>query len=163
MTYPPEFEKSYERVMPHEGGYVNDPRDPGGETNWGISKRSYPHLNIRELTREDAKAIYFEDFWRSIKPERYADGVQFQMLDFAINSGIGTAIRHLQKAVGVSDDGQWGPHSQGALARMSESDVIMLLIAERIEFMTYRKNWDAAGKGWMRRMAKNLRHGAADS
>jgi lysozyme family protein len=157
------FDIAFERLMGHEGGYVNDPQDPGGETKWGISKRSYPHVDIKNLTRDDAKGIYYRDFWAPIKADQLLDGVAFQLLDFAINSGIGTAVRHLQQAVGAADDGHWGPESQKRLDAMTESDVIMLVIAERLEFMTYLKNWTAHGKGWVRRMAGNLRYGAIDS
>lgn len=83
------FDDAFDRLIGHEGGYVNDPADPGGETQWGISKRSYPHLNIRALTRADAKVIYREDFWYRIHAEMLADGVAFQLFDFAVNSGDG--------------------------------------------------------------------------
>ena len=60
------FEEAFSRLMGHEGGYSNDPLDPGGETNWGISKRSYPNVDITNLTRAEAKVIYREDFWKVI-------------------------------------------------------------------------------------------------
>jgi len=156
------FDDAYDRLMGHEGGYVNDPEDPGGETKWGISKRSYPHLNIKELTRDQAKEIYREDFWKPLN-QNLPDGVLFQAFDFAVNSGISTAIRHLQKAVDVADDGHWGSISQKAALVMTESDLIMKLLGERLEFMTKLKNWPVHGKGWARRIATNLRYGAMDS
>lgn len=161
------FDNVFDRVMGHEDGYVNDPDDPGGETKWGISKRSYPTFNIANLTRDDARMIYEQDFWKRINGsrliERGFDGVSFQLMDFALNSGIETAVRYLQRAVGVADDGHWGPISQAALEKKSESDLIMLLIAERMEFQTKLKNWLSHGKGWTRRNAQNLRYGAQDS
>ncbi len=161
--YPAAFEKATERCLGHEGGYVNNPADPGGETNWGISKRSYPHLNIKELTRDDAKKIYFVDFWTEINADRLPASVAYQLYDFAINSGIETAIRKLQRAIGVADDGYWGPISQGTVDGMTETDLIMLLLAERLDFMSRLKNWPDAGRGWARRIAGNLRYGAADT
>ena len=157
------FDDAFDRLLGHEGGYVNNPEDPGGETNWGISKRSYPHLNIKTLTRDQAKEIYRADFWLRIKADRLPDGVAFQLFDFAINSGIETAVRYLQRAVGVADDGHWGPRSQAAADSTSETDMIMLLNAERLDFMTRLKNWPNASKGWARRISQNLRYGASDS
>lgn len=157
------FDTVFERCMGHEAGYANDPNDPGGETKWGISKRTYPHLDIKALTREQAKEIYRTDFWSRIKADALADGVAYQLFDFAINSGIETAVRYLQRAVGVSDDGHWGSRSQSAADAMSESDLIMRLSAERLDFMTRLSNWPHHGRGWARRIAANLRYGAVDS
>lgn len=157
------FDLAFDRLIGHEGGYVNNPRDPGGETNWGISKRSYPHLNIRKLTREDARAIYRRDFWDRIKGDKLHDGVAFQVFDIAVNSGIETAVRMLQRAVQVADDGIWGPFSQRAADAMSESDTIMRLNAERLEFYSRLSTWPTFGKGWARRVVGNLRYGAVDS
>lgn len=157
------FDIAFDRLLGHEGGYVNNPADPGGETNWGISKRSYPHLNIKDLTREQAKDIYLRDFWNYIHADKLYDGVAFQLLDFAINSGITTAVRYFQRALGVADDGHWGPISQRAANAASETDQIMLLNAERLDFMTRLNNWPNASRGWARRIAGNLRYGAEDS
>ena len=157
------FDIAFDRLMGHEGGYVNDPNDPGGETQWGVSKRSYPDLDIKNLTREQAKAIYRRDFWTRINGDRLHDGVAFQTFDFAVNSGISTAVRYLQRAVGVADDGHWGPISQAAANAMSESDTIMRLNAERLDFYTRLSTWPSFGRGWARRIVGNLRYGAIDS
>ena len=157
------FDQAFTRLLGHEGGYVNDPTDPGGETNWGISKRSYPGLNIKALSKQGAQDIYRRDFWDRIQASKLADGVAFQLFDFAVNSGVETAIRYYQRAVGVADDGHWGPISQAASEKYSESDLIMLISAERLDFMTRLKNWPNASRGWARRIAKNLRYGAQDS
>ena len=157
------FSEAIERILGIEAGYVNNPADPGGETKWGISKRSYPHLDIAALTSEQAIEIYHRDFWQPIEGDRFRDGVAYQLLDFAVNSGIQTALRKLQRVAGVADDGHIGPITRAALADMSESDIIMRLIAERLDFMTHLKNWASAGKGWARRLATDLRYGALDS
>jgi lysozyme family protein len=157
------FDQAFDRVIGHEGGYVNNPADPGGETNWGISKRSYPALDIKSLTRDQAKAIYRRDFWDRVNADRLPDGVAFQIFDFAVNSGIETAVRYLQRALGVADDGHWGRISQAAADAASESDMIMLLSAERLDFMTRLSVWPSFGRGWARRIAGNLRYGAIDS
>lgn len=157
------FDTFFDRLIGHEGGYVNDPNDPGGETNWGISKRSYPNLDIRNLTREQAKEIYRTDFWNRVNADTLPDGVAFQLFDFAINSGIETSIRYFQRALNVADDGFFGPISKEATRTTSETDMIMRLNAERLDFMTRLRNWPNHGKGWARRIAGNLRYGAIDS
>jgi lysozyme family protein len=157
------FDTAIERILSHEGGYVWDNRDPGGETQWGISKRSYPALNIKTLTRAAAKAIYERDFWRPVVETVADDALRFQLLDAAVNHGMGNAVRFLQRAVGVADDGHWGQVSHAALARMSATDVHLLFMAERFEFWTKLKAFDTFGRGWTKRGAQNLRHLAQDN
>lgn len=159
----PKFLTAINRVLGNEGGYVNDPTDPGGETKWGISKRSYPNLSISELTRDDAIAIYNKDFWEPSNSEDLSEGAGYQLLDSAVNSGISQSIRFMQRAVDVADDGIFGPHTLDAFKQKTESDFIMLFNAERLEYMTKLKNWPNAGKGWARRIAQNLRYGAQDT
>lgn len=162
MTYPIAFRTAIDRILGHEGGYVNDPADPGGETKWGISKRSYPEINIAALTRDDAISIYYEDFWQPLGVHRMHDGTAYQLMDSAVNSGIHQSIRFLQRAVDVADDGLAGPVTYAALGKLEEAQQILLFIAERIEFMTKLKNWPNHGKGWMRRMCGNMRYAAQD-
>lgn len=169
------FDTAFDRLISHEGGLSMDPDDPGnwtggepgaGElrgTNWGISAATYPHLDIANLTRDDARDIYRRDFWSKVHGDKLHDGVAFQLFDFAVNSGIGTAIRKYQRALGVADDGIFGGISQAAAASMSESDQIMRVLAERLDYMTRLKNWQHASRGWARRIAHNLRFGADDS
>lgn len=157
------FDIAFDRLMGHEGGYVNNPADPGGETKWGISRRSYPNIDIKNLTREGAKTIYKRDFWDRIHAEEMFDGVAFQLLDFAINSGIETAVRKLQQAAGVADDGHWGPVSRAAVAKMTEPDLIMRTLAARLRYMAKLKAWTDFSRGWANRIADNLDYGALDS
>ena len=157
------FDELFTRLLGHEGGYVNNPSDPGGETNWGISKRSYPNIDIKNMTREKARDIYYQDFWTPLNGEKLHPGVAWQLFDFAVNSGIGTAIRAYQRALGVADDGHFGPRSLAAANATAESDQIMRLLAERLDFMTRTSGWPTFGKGWARRIADNLRYGAEDA
>jgi lysozyme family protein len=156
------FDTFIERVLSHEGGYVNHPSDPGGETKWGIAKRSYPHLNIKDLTREQAIEIYRRDFWQAVGGHLLTDEVAFQALDAAINHGPANAIRWLQRAVGVADDGVFGPISRAAVGRMPSVDVVLRFNAERLDFYTKLSTWGTFGKGWVRRVANNLRYAAED-
>lgn len=156
-----DFDTAFSRLIDSEGGYVNDPADPGGETKFGISKRSYPDVDIANLTLDGAKAIYLRDFWNPLGDAHPA--IKFQAFDFAVNSGIGTAIRKLQLAVGVADDGHWGPKSAAALAAMDLNDVLMRFAAQRLLFMTSLSTWAEFGKGWARRIAKDLLYAAEDN
>jgi lysozyme family protein len=155
------FDEAFSRLLGHEGGYVDNPKDPGGETNWGISKRSYPEVNIKALTMLDAKAIYLRDFWNPIGNAHPA--IKFQAFDFAVNSGITTAIRKLQSSIGAADDGHWGPLSVSRLAGFDTSDVLMLYLAERLDFMRKLSNWSSFSSGWAGRIADNLRFAAKDN
>lgn len=155
------FDVCFERAMKSEGGYVFNSNDPGGETRWGISKRSYPAVDIKSLTREGAKAIYFRDFWTPCCVE-VADALKFQLFDAAVNHGIGNAIRMLQKAVGVADDGHWGPFSMAAYSKMELYDAAMLFLAERLDFMRKLNKFQFFGSGWVGRIAADLRYAAQD-
>jgi lysozyme family protein len=154
------FDVAFDRLFDAEGGYVNDPRDPGGETNWGISKRSYPDVDIKALTRDGAKAIYLRDFWSRLPS--LPDAVTFQLFDFAVNSGVDTAIRHLQRAIGVIADGRWGANSTLAANHRDAGALVLLLNAERLDYMAALSNWSDAGRGWARRTATNLRYALQD-
>jgi len=156
-----DFDTTFERLLGHEGDYSNDPRDPGGETKFGISKRSYPNVDIKNLTVEQAKEIYHRDFWSPLMG--IPPAVRFQAFDFAVNSGIQTAIRKLQSAIGVADDGIWGPVSALRLSAMDVSDVIMLYVAERLDFWRKLSKWPDFGAGWAGRAAADLRYGAKDN
>lgn len=86
------FDRAFEFVIGHEGGYVNDPQDPGGETKFGISKRSYPNLDIKSLTLEQAKDLYFRDYWVPAGCGSMADeAMAILVFDCAVNQGVGRA------------------------------------------------------------------------
>lgn len=156
-----DFDAAFTRLIGNEGGLTNDPRDPGGLTKYGISKRAYPDVDIASLTLDQAKAIYLRDYWNPLGQAHPA--IKFQVFDFAVNAGIQTAIRKLQKAIGVADDGHWGPVSAGTLLQYDVTDVLLLFAAERLDFYTSLSTWDAFGKGWTRRIANDLRYAAKDA
>lgn len=157
------FNAAIERLLDIEGGYVNDPNDPGGETKYGISKRSYPHLNIAELTRAEAIEIYRHDFWMVAVLDQYPAAISYQLLDAAVHHGIGTALRMLQRAVGVADDGHIGPVTLSALATVSDTDLVMRFLAERLAYMTRLRNWKRNATGWALRIVQDLRYAADDT
>lgn len=160
---PLSFPAAIERILSHEGGYVNDPADSGGETQWGISKRSYPNVDIKNLTRDAAKAIYERDFWDPVASKITDGALCFQALDAAVNHGMGNAVRFIQRACGVADDGHFGPYSLAALQRMDPADLHLLFMAERFEFWAKLTTFDVFGRGWTRRGAQNLRYLAQDN
>jgi lysozyme family protein len=150
------FDQSFERLIGHEGSYVNDPRDPGGETRYGISRRSYPGEVIRTMTLERAKEIYLRDFWGPAGCDAVPDGVKFDLFDMAVNSGVTQAVRTLQRAVGVDDDGKLGPITLQAVASMPPLRFVARFNGYRLQFMSTLATWPAFGRGWANRIAKNL-------
>jgi lysozyme family protein len=92
-------------ILRHEGGYVNDRDDPGGETNFGISKRSYPHLDIKNLTRKQAAEIYERDFYNKVRGDDLPVWLALMVTDFSVNAGIKPAVAILQRLVNETDDG----------------------------------------------------------
>ena len=161
------FQQIFDRLIGHEGGYVNDPRDPGGETNWGVTKRTAQANgytgSMKTMTRQQAYEIYRRAFWLRYNCEQMPDAVAYQFFDAAVNHGFGNASRMLQRAVGVLDDGIIGKYSLEAINRNPISDTLMVLNGERLNFYTRLKNFDRFGKGWGNRVAQNLRYGAQDN
>lgn len=167
------FDQAFDRLINHEGGYSNDRNDLGnwtggkvgvGElkgTKFGIAAHSYPYLDIKNLTLEQAKEIYRRDFW-DILGEAHAS-IKFQVFDAAVNHGHGNAIRFLQRAVGVADDGAWGKVSQAALNRMETNDVLLRFVAFRLKFWASLRSFDIYGRGWTNRGAENLLFAAEDN
>lgn len=151
------FDKAFERLIGHEGGYVNDPRDPGGETKFGISKRSYPAEDIKGLTLERAKAIYRRDFWGVAGCDAVPDAIKFDLFDMAVNSGPVTAIKTLQRSAGVTPDGLLGPITLQALNSTPAPRLVARFNGNRLDFMTDLKTWPVFGKGWAKRVASNLK------
>ena len=115
------FKNAIDVILAQEGGYVNDPDDPGGETQWGISKRSYPDINIKELSRAQAIEIYRRDYWEpnkiaSIRCQTIAN----KHFSFVVNMGARSAGRILQRAlraigIEVEIDGRVGPVTRRAI------------------------------------------------
>ena len=150
------FDAAFKALIDHEGGYVNHPKDPGGETKFGITKRSYPHLNIRDLTLDDARAIYRRDFWDRLQCDALPLAARFQVFDAAVNSGPGNAARWLQAAAGVAQDGLIGPATRQAVDAMHPAALVARFNAARLLFMTSLSTWPTFSRGWARRIAAIL-------
>jgi lysozyme family protein len=146
------FDEAIPTVLENEGGYVNDPKDPGGETNFGISKKSYPNVDIKGLTAVSAGVIYKRDFWRF-------DGIQNQSVATKIMDmyvlAKHNAIKVLQELLGTVPDGAYGPSTERFV---NLEDPAHLLANYRIAMVQYyinvaEKNPDEAKflKGWLKR------------
>lgn len=146
---PTTFDRAVALVLEREGGYVNDSRDPGGETNFGISKRAYPHLDIARLTEADAKGIYRRDYWQPIMGDDLPAPVAILAFDTAVNQGCRTAIQLLQTAAGVSVDFVIGPRTVLAASKPGVAAEFAALRALRYANTT---GVDRYGKGWYRRL-----------
>lgn len=160
---PSRFLQAIEVVLSHEGGYVNDPADPGGETKFGICKRSYPYLDIRNLTREQAIEIYRRDWWERYGYERIKElDVATKVFDLAVNMGASSAHRCLQRALHacgqrhVVIDGIIGPQTIAACNQVTPPAA--LLVGLRAEAAAHYRQLIARNetlkrfeKGWLNR------------
>ena len=150
------FDDAFKRLIGHEGGLSDDPNDPGGLTKYGISQRSYPNVDIKALTLDDAKAIYKRDYWNAVQMEHLPEGIRFDLFDMAVNSGVSQAVKMLQRAVGAGEDGKLGPVTIAAVRDLSDAQVVARFNGARLMFMTNLMTWQHFGKGWARRIAANL-------
>ncbi len=155
------FEGLIGKILNHEGGYVDDPVDPGGETKYGISKRSYPHVDIKALTEAQAKDIYYRDWWLRLRCNEIQDNrIAQKYLDTSINVGPRNGVRILQRALcdvgeAVVIDGIIGPKT---LAATNRADPDKLLASMRYhQAQHYKKLIDRNPelarfeRGWMNR------------
>ncbi len=136
------FDQCFDKLIAHEGGYSNDAKDPGGETNFGISKRAYPQVDIKNLTRDAAKQIYKRDYWDRAQCDKLPPTLAYLLFDAAVNSGIGQAIRFLQRALGVADDGVLGPLTLSMVSRADAESICARFIGQRLDFMTRLSTFD---------------------
>ena len=160
------FDKAIERVLAHEGGYVNHPKDPGGETNWGITRNTATAAgykgSMRDMTREQAKAIYRKQYWDAVKADQLPFVVAFQLFDAAVNHGVRRAIMLMQQSVGTTQDGVIGGKTIQAISSRDPQQLALLFNAVRLEFYAGLADFAHFGKGWTRRVAVNLRFAATD-
>ncbi len=112
------FDKAIAYTLRCEGGYVFDPADPGGETHYGISKRNYPYLNIKELTLKEARHIYQRDYWRGVRINLIDDSaIATKVFDLGVNIGARRAIRLLQRAINSVCAGEVAPRRRSKWRR----------------------------------------------
>lgn len=150
------FDEAFEILLGHEGGYVNHPDDPGGETKFGISKRSYPGEDIKALTVDRAKAIYKRDFWGAAGCDVVPNSIKFDLFDMAVNSGVRQAIRTLQRSCDAFEDGVLGKQTIMQANNMPEGKLLARFNGYRLRYMCELGNWVTFSRGWVRRIADNL-------
>ena len=170
-----DFDSCFDRVFINEGGYQAMRGDRGnwtggrvgvGElkgTKFGISAMSYPDVDIFNLTREQAKEIYYYDFWLLFDIDLMPSPIRFQLFDAAVNHGWNNTAKILQRALSVPVDGIVGPLTYNAAKTINAHTLQLKFIAERIKFFTKIKTFDEFGKGWMIRMTHNLHYAATDN
>lgn len=146
------FDACLAHVLAFEGGYVNHPADPGGETNMGISKRSYPKENIKGMTRARAAEIYRRDFWNPVRGDDLPPGLDLVAFDPAINSGVSRGAKWLQSALGVAPDGLIGPVTIAAARSANPEAIIDRACDLRIAWLRTLPTWRTFGNGWARRV-----------
>lgn len=157
------FEACLAHVLEFEGGYVNHPSDPGGETNMGISKSSYPHENIKGMTRARAAQIYRRDYWDAVSGDSLPAGLDLVAFDAAVNSGVSRGAKWLQSALGIVSDGKIGPQTIAAANAANATAVIDRAADNRMYFLRSLPTWRTFGKGWSRRVesVRDLAHDMA--
>lgn len=151
------FDEAFAKLIGHEGGYVFDPVDRGGETKYGISKRSYPLEDIRAMTLDRAKELYWVDFWSPCRCDDLPEALRFDVFDAAVNSGVRQATLWLQRAVGAQADGIIGPKTLATARRADPATAMARFNGHRLGAMTDMPTWSAHGRGWARRIAANLK------
>ena len=150
------FNEIIEKVLEHEGGYVNDPKDLGGETKYGITKRFYPELNIKELTKEKAKQIYKDDYWDKNRIESVPQNLWHIFFDMCVNMGRRTAVKILQRAAnskgrGIDVDGGMGPATLKALKGIETERVRAYRVKYYSDLVTKKPEQEKFYYGWYRR------------
>jgi lysozyme family protein len=150
------FDAAFERLIGHEGGYVDHPADPGKATNFGISQRAYPGEDIAGMTLERARFLYRRDYWGPAGCDAVPAGVRFDLFDMAVNSGVRAAVRNLQRAVGEVEDGVLGPRTLQAVSSMPVARLVARFNGHRLMLMAGLPTWPAFGRGWAKRIASNL-------
>ena len=151
--------KCLETILHHEGGYVNHPKDPGGETNLGVTKRVYEDFggtkDMKELTREDVEPIYKKNYWDRVKGDHLPAGLDLCVFDFGVNAGTGRAAKFLQKMIGTTPDGGIGPMTLKSLesyvATNSIENTIKRYQAGRQAYYESLSTFATFGRGWTRR------------
>ena len=154
------YNKCLETILHHEGGYVNHPKDPGGETNLGVTKRVYEEhggtKDMKDLTVEDVAPIYKKGYWDKMKGDDLPGGLDLCVFDFGVNAGPGRAAKYLQSMIGTTPDGGIGPMTLAALQKYVDENGLVESIEEyqkrRQEYYEKLSTFATFGRGWTRRV-----------
>ena len=154
------YDKCLETILHHEGGYVNHPKDPGGETNLGVTKRVYLEhggtKDMKELTVEDVAPIYKKGYWDKMKGDELPNGLDLCVFDFGVNAGPGRAAKYLQTMIGTTPDGGIGPMTLKAVDEYVNQHGLAKAIDNyqdaRQGYYEKLSTFDTFGRGWTRRV-----------
>ena len=154
------YDKCLETILHHEGGYVNHPKDPGGETNLGVTKRVYEEWggtkDMKDLTVEDVAPIYKKNYCDRVKVDDLPSGLDLCVFDFGVNAGTGRSAKYLQRMIGTVADGGIGPNTLKALDNYVESEGLEQTIRNfqeaRQKYYESLKTFETFGRGWTRRV-----------
>ena len=156
------YDKCLKAILHHEGGYVNHPKDPGGETNLGVTKRVYEEFggtkDMKELTVEDVAPIYKKGYWDKMKGDDLPSGLDLCVFDFGVNAGPGRSAKYLQTMIGTVADGGIGPNTLKAVDAYVEEHGIEKAVENfqeaRQGYYEKLSTFDTFGKGWTRRVTE---------
>tara|TARA_R100001163_G_scaffold59366_1_gene48094 strand:- start:514 stop:1029 length:516 start_codon:yes stop_codon:yes gene_type:complete len=159
------FEQSLKMLLHHEGGYVWHPKDPGGETNLGVTRAVYEQWvnrqvmdgEMKRLTVADVAPIYKTNYWDRIKGDELPSGLDFAAFDWAVNSGTGRPAKVIQKYISAKQDGAIGPRTLALVAENDPTNMIQYLYEQRQKFYERLKTFETFGKGWTRRNQETLK------
>ncbi len=149
---PDVFERAVALVLELEGGLMDSSSDPSGPTKYGVNTRDHPGLDIRNLTREQATAIHRRESWEGPKIDRLPPAVAVAVFDGAVDQGPGTAVRMLQRCLGVEVDGILGPLTVAAAGMRPTGDLVGQYLAERGYRYAVTTGFVQFGRGWLRRL-----------
>lgn len=154
------FDQCFEKLIGHEGGFVDNPADPGGATRYGITERAARKNGytgpMRELPILLAKQIARAEYWDAVRADELPEAVRFDVFDGAYNSGPVQSIKWLQRAAGAKDDGKLGPMTLAAINACDPEALACRYNGHRLDFMNDLKTWANFGRGWSQRIAENL-------
>ena len=150
------FDEIIEHVLEKEGGYVNDPTDLGGETNYGITKRFYPDVDIKNLTKEQAKEIYKRDYWDKNRVDELPEQLRHIFFDMCVNQGRGTAVKVLQRAANAKGaklkvDGGMGPATLKAVQNLEHDRVKSYRVLHYANLVINKPEQEKFWYGWFKR------------
>lgn len=163
MTTPTQFERCLAIVLHHEGGFVNHPRDPGGMTNLGVTRRVWEEWTgrpsseeeMRGLTAEMVTPLYHARYWRVVNADQLPRGVDLVVFDFGVNAGPHRGARFLQRIVGTAQDGLIGPMTIATVNRFVANhgarELIRIYSEDRRDYYRSLSTFDTFGRGWLRR------------
>ena len=150
-------------TLPHEGGYSNNPADPGGATNFGITQHTLdayrdslkqPHQDVQLITDAEVQNIYREMYWVPSHCNDMPNALACAVFDTSVNCGVNASIKMLQRAVGVDDDGVFGPHTKEEVLHEGNELIIPFLDERRARYrqiVTAKPSQEVFLKGWLNR------------